>query len=175
MKPRDPQSQSANGAGGEVLDPAWEDALRSAQEAEGGVGSVEQELGVVHLLRHARAPESLREEALERIWDEVHDGIQRVPWWRRSWVLWGAPVAAAAAAAVVLVVVLPRDARMQQDGAALARAESPAASLRQQFALLEPEGRRRLDSSIDAGRSRLRDDLLAMATSADSKSQGGAP
>jgi hypothetical protein len=136
---------------------------------------VEQELGVVHLLRHARAPESMRDEALEKIWDEVHDGIQEVPWWRRTWVLWGVPVAAAAAAAVVLVVVLPRDGARQPDGAALARADSPAASLRQQFALLEPEGRRRLDSSIDAGRSRLRGDLLAMAVSADSRSQGDAP
>jgi len=175
MKPRDPQSQSAKGAGGEVLDPAWEDVLRSAQEAEGGVGSVEQELAVVHLLRHARAPESLRDDALDRIWDEVQDGIRELPWWRRTWVLWGAPVAAAAAAAVVLVVVLPRNSGEREDGARMASADSPAASLRRQFALLEPEGRRRLDSSIDAGRSRLRGDLLAMAMSADSRSEGGAP
>lgn len=175
MKPRDPQSPSAEGAGGEVLDPAWEDALRVAQEAEGGVGSVEKELAVVHLLRHARAPESLRGDALDRIWDEVHEGIREVPWWRRRWVLWGAPVAAAAAAAVVLVVVLPRDSGPRPDGALLAGASSPASSLRQQFALLEPEGRRKLDSSIDAGRSQLRKDLLAMSMTAGSESAGGAP
>jgi hypothetical protein len=175
MKPRDPQSPSADSAGGQVLDPAWEDALRAAQEEEGGVGSVEDELAVVHLLRHARAPESLPDDALDKVWGEVHDGIREVPWWRRTWVLWGAPVAAAAAAAVVLVVVLPRESAEPLDGALLASAGSPAASLRQQFALLEPEGRRKLDSSIDAGRSRLRGDLLAMAKAADPGAAGGAP
>lgn len=158
---------------GPVLDPKWEDALRAGQEADGGAGSVEDELAVVRLMLHAREPESLPDEALDRIWSDIEPEVAPAPWWRRPWVLWGAP--AVAAAAVLVVLVIPRGDDPVPDDAALAAAESPAEALRKQFLVLEPAGREALDRSVERGRSTLRGQLLASARRAGSGSVGGAP
>lgn len=154
-----------------VLDPAWEDELRSGQEAENEAGSVEAELAIVRLLRHARAPDELDAAALDRLWSsEIAPAIAPAPWWRRRW-LWGA-VPAVAAAAVVMIVVVggPKDgpAPMSAERAPAAPGPSTAELLAQQFARLEPEARRDLEASVDDGRDVLRHELLAM-------SRGGEP
>lgn len=93
---------------GGVLDPDWEEALRRGQEAEGEKGSVEAELAVVHLLRHARAPEELGDDRLEEVWGQVHGEVAPAPWWKRPWMVW-APVAAAAAVVVFVIAKPPKD------------------------------------------------------------------
>ncbi|MFY0537357.1 hypothetical protein [Nannocystis pusilla] len=71
-----------------VLDPAWEDELRRGQEAEGEAGSIEDELAIVRLLRHARAPEALTAGELDKLWSgELAPALTPTPWWRRRW-LW---------------------------------------------------------------------------------------
>lgn len=158
-----------------VLDPAWEDELRAGQQAEGEAGSVEAELAIVRLLRHARAPDELDAASLDRLWSsEIAPAIAPTPWWRRRW-LWGA-VPAVAAAAVVMIVVVggEKDRPTQQPASGHAAAvELPggpttAQLLAQQFAQLEPEARRDLEASVDGGRDVLRHELLAM-------SRGGEP
>jgi hypothetical protein len=93
---------------GSVLDPQWEDALRRGQEAEGDAGSVDAELGIVHLLRHAREPEPIADERLDAVWGEVRGEVAPAPWWKRSWVVW-APVAAAAAVTLFVIVKPPEE------------------------------------------------------------------
>lgn len=89
-----------------VLDPEWEDALRRGQEAEGDAGSVDAELAVVHLLRHARRPEGIDDERLDGVWGKVAGEVAPVRWWKRPWVIW-APVAAAAAVTLIVIVRSP--------------------------------------------------------------------
>jgi hypothetical protein len=156
-----------------VLDPAWEDELRAGQQAEGEAGSVEAELAIVRLLRHARAPDELDPAALDKIWSsEIAPAIAPAPWWRRRW-LWGA-VPAVAAAAVVMIVVVggPKDDQASEAAHKTVAADealpSTAQLLAQQFAQLEPDARRDLDASVDGGRDVLRHELLAM-------SRGGEP
>jgi hypothetical protein len=93
---------------GGVLDPDWEESLRRGQEAEGEKGSVEAELAVVHVLRHARAPEEIEDAKLDEVWGQVHGEVSPAPWWKRPWMIW-APVAAAAAVVVFVVVQPPKD------------------------------------------------------------------
>lgn len=149
-----------------VLDPAWEDELRRGQEAEGEAGSIEAELGIVHLLRHARAPEALTAADLDKLWaSELAPALTPTPWWRRRW-LWGA-VPAVATAAVVMVIVRSPDTAPAPEAAAtapqLAAGPSTSQILAQQFAQLEADARRDLDDRVDDDRGVLRHDLLAMS------------
>lgn len=159
-----------------VLDPGWEDALRAGQAEDGGAGSVDAELAVLHLFRHARAVEPLTPEAQDQLWRAgIAPQITPVPWWRRRW-LWGVvPVAATAA----LLVVVLRDSPTTDTSAAAAEhaaapliaaaAPSPRSALERQFAMLEGDARRELGGNVDRGRGVLRSQLLAIA------SKGGAP
>ena len=143
---------------GPVLDPGWEDALRAGQAEDGEAGSVEAELAILHMLRHARAAEPLAPSDLDRLWaTQVAPAITPVAWWRRKW-LWGlVPVAATAA---LLVVVFSDDATAPQ----IATADtSPARALERQFAQLEPDARRDIDSGVDLGRGAMRAELLQLA------------
>jgi hypothetical protein len=156
-----------------VLDPAWEDALRAGQAEDGAAGSVEAELGVIHLLRHARAPEPLDPAALDRLWStEIAPAITPLPWWRRRW-LWG--VVPAAATAALLIVVLRRgpddtfvagSLPAAPDETRVADASS-ARALERQFAQLEGDARRELGVNVDRGRGVMRSQLLAMASAGD--------
>ena len=151
-----------------VLDPSWEEALRAGQEQDGAAGSVEPELAVLHLLRHARAPEALADAELDGLWRELEDATSPAPWWRRPWILWGAPIAAAAA---VLVIVLrgpgePVETDSLGTGAPRVAIAEPSTSklLAQQFAILEPAAREALDANVDVGRGALRGQLLGAAS-----------
>ncbi len=175
---------------GPVLDPQWEVALRLGQEAEGEQGSVEDELAVLHLLRHARAPQPLDDAAFDRVWGEVDDARRASAttgwraWVRKPWLLGGAAVAAAAAVLVVVVVTGPEQPGISVPGERIAQRdalpEGPggmAATIEAQFAMLEPGARAQVERSIDEGRSSLRDELVATAihTSGDGRTMGGAP
>lgn len=98
----------------QVLSAHWEDELRAGQEAEGERGSVEPELAMLHLLRHAREPESLQASELDAIWSDIETEIApaHTPWWRKAWVWWAAP--ALATAAVLVVVLLPPGDRQDE-------------------------------------------------------------
>ncbi len=173
-----PNPRPADNAGsGSVLDPAWEDALRTAQAEEGESGSVDAELAVIRLLRHARAPEALAPADLERLWStQLAPAITPLPWWRRRW-LWG--VLPACATAALLIVVLrerPDDPEMTASrpaggdtlvAAATAAPISSARALEQQFAQLEGDARRELGGDVDRGRGVLRSQLLARASAGD--------
>ena len=165
--PSRPESES-------VLDPAWEDALRAGQAEDGGAGSVDAELAVIHLFRHARAVEPLAPAALDNLWArEIAPRITPVPWWRRRW-LWGVvPVAATAALLVVVLRNSPADVGADAAAssptliAAASPAPSPASALERQFAQLEGDARRELGGNVDRGRGVLRSQLLAMASKGD--------
>ncbi len=145
---------------GSVLRPEWEDALRAGQSEDGGAGSVEAELAVIHLLRHARAPEAAPD--LDRLWSgQISPAITPVAWWRRRW-LWG--VVPAAATAALLVVVLRGDDPQTAPQMAAATQASPARALAQQFKQLELAAREDLDTRVDQDRGTLRGELLSLAT-----------
>ena len=147
---------------GSVLDPGWEDALRAGQAEDGGAGSVEAELAIVHMFRHARSPEALAPADLDRVWrEQISPTITPTPWWRRKW-LWG--LAPAAATAALLVVVLRGDGPGDAPQVASATgAASPAQALARQFAQLEADARAELDVRVDQGRGTLRAELLTLA------------
>ncbi|HEY0139066.1 MAG TPA: hypothetical protein VGB85_33495 [Nannocystis sp.] len=159
-----------------VLDPAWEDALRAGQAEDGesgSAGSVDAELGVIHLLRHARAPEPLDPAALDRLWDvEIAPAITPLPWWRRRW-LWGVVPAAATAALLIVVLRSGGDEAFVAErsaaapGGTLVASASSARALEQQFAQLEGDARRELGVRVDRGRGVMRSQLLAMASAGD--------
>ncbi len=168
----DPDGQS--GQAGQA--PDWEAALRRGQAADGGQGGVEPELGVLNLLRHAREPAQLSGRELDRVWADVAREVAGVPWWRRPWVMFGAP--ALAAAAVLAVVLLPGEGvAPPQDGTLADATAGLGAVLQQQFRTLEPVARARVTAAIGDGRGTLRGELLARVT-ADAeaaRTQGGAP
>lgn len=178
-----PEPAKPDAQRGAVLDPAWEDSLRAGAEAEGVAGSVDAELAIVHLLRHARAPEGLPEPELDAVWSEIDEGIQAdapMPWWRRPMMWLGGTATVAAAAAVVLVFVLPRqgdDPGTQSGTAEVAQGDvrAMAAAVEQQFAVLEPTARKEIALTVEGDRSALRGDLLAMAQREADGTIGGAP
>ena len=173
-----------------VIDQAgsWEDALRAGQREDGGAGSVDAELGVLHLLRHAAAPEVLADDRLDAIWAQG-PGAEVDPWWKRAWSGhsgWIAGAAALAGAAAVLLIVLPTRNTGDSDGAggnpAIARAETSqpptqAEMIERQFALLAPRARAQLGREVDVSRDTLRGDLMAdaVAAAAPGSDVGGAP
>lgn len=174
---------------GAVLDPSWEVALRSAQAAEGEQGSVEDELAVIHLLRHARAPQPLDDDAFERVWGDLDGDLRHAAgasgwraWLRRPWLL-GSSAALAAAAAAVLVVVWSGPGPQPPPSERIAGHQPPAAeghadmaaTIEAQFAMLEPGARAQVERSIDEGRSRLRGELLAAAIHVDGRTVRGVP
>lgn len=174
-----------------VLSEDWEVALRAGQEGEGLAGSVEDELAVVHLLRHARAPEGLVQARLDAVWDDIDAELAKdapVPWWRRPWALVGGSAFAAAATAAVVVLVIGNtgpsadptetgQVAVGDDGgdAPKVAAADHAAALERQFQILAPGARERLASQVDDDRTQLRDQLLAKARAAGGGSMGGAP
>jgi hypothetical protein len=165
-----PESKSVHS--GSVLDPAWEDALRAGQAEDGEQGSVDAELAVLHLFRHARAVEPLAPETQDRLWRaQIAPQITPVPWWRRRW-LWGVvPVAATAALLVVVLRDPSADLTAQATTASptliAAAAPTTASALERQFAQLEGDARRELGGNVDRGRGVLRSQLLAMASKGD--------
>lgn len=171
MSPRNEQTKSEPRTDS-ILDPAWEDALRAGQAEDGGAGSVEDELAVIHLLRHARAPERLDPAALDRLWTaEIAPAITPVAWWRRRW-LWGVMPVAATAALLIVVLrggdeqtthVAQTAAQTADEGLLIADAAPSARALELQFAQLEDDARRDLDGDVDRGRGLLRSQLLAAA------------
>lgn len=164
-----------------VLDPHWEDALRAGQESEGARGSVEAELAVVHLFRHAAGPEALEPEAAQAVWAEMAEKLEAesgfTPWWRRmfDWRV-GVGVAVAAAAAAVVVISTgpePMPETRTDAVAQLGAAEGMSITLQAQFDLLAPQARDEIGAEVDEGRGALREDLLASLK--PSSTMGGAP
>ncbi|MCH9684323.1 MAG: hypothetical protein K0V04_23010 [Deltaproteobacteria bacterium] len=174
-----------------VNDPKWEVALRAGQQAEGHAGSVEDELAIVNLLRHARAPQMPSEAALDSVWSDLDAELdeQRAAtgwrsWLRRPWLLGGSAALAAAAAAVLVVVVSGPDpgpgprgggAMAQGDGAQVSDPGVMAATIEAQFAMLEPGARAAVERSVEGERNSLRGQLVASAIAADGRTMGGAP
>ena len=184
-------------------DGGWEDALSAGQSEEGHAGSVEPELAVIHLLRHARAPEPLADARLDAVWSAIDLGeasdartadAGAEPWWKRPWSWLGGTALAAAAAAVVLVIVIPREQGGEGGGDSVAQNVQPdrpdrpdqpealatqAQLIEQQFAILAPAAREQAEREVEGERDTLRGRLLADAAAAadgtDGKVEGGAP
>ncbi len=167
------------GRPGGVLDPHWEDALRAGQAEDGAAGSVDDELAVVHLLRHAVAPEVISNAALDRIWSDVAVEITPTPWWKKlvGWRVAG-PALAVAAAAVVVVIVWPKQSAVPEPAPEVATRDvaddSTADVLAAQFEMLAPAAREGIARTVDDGRGAMRRDLIALAVG-DGKTAGGAP
>ena len=149
-------------------DGSWEDALRAGAEAEGEAGSVEAELAVIHLLRHARAPEGLSDARLEAVLRAVDDAIGVAeresapkPLWKRwSWSWLGGTALAAAAAAVALIVLLPGGDGPERP-TEVAQGESPLAEqVEKQFQILAPKAREQAKRETEDNRDTLRGGLL---------------
>lgn len=167
-----------------VLDPQWEDELRAGQEAEGERGSVEAELAVVHLFRHAAGPETLDPESVDAVWSDVAGQIEAesgfTPWWRRmlDWRV-GVGVAVAAAAAAVIVLApgsdVPAPGGPTEPIAQAPGAEGMSITLQAQFEMLAPEARQAIETRVDEGRGAVRQQLLASLESGADGTLGGAP
>ncbi|MGH1346893.1 MAG: hypothetical protein ACRBN8_35320 [Nannocystales bacterium] len=166
-----------------VLDPHWEDALRAGQESEGERGSVEAELAVVHLFRHAAGPETLEPDAAQAVWSEMAEQLEAesgfTPWWRRmfDWRV-GVGVAVAAAAAAVVVISTGPGPVPQGEPGSVAQlgaggADGMSVTLQAQFDMLAPQARAEIGGAVDNGRGALREDLLASLKPAST--MGGAP
>ena len=182
-----------NGRPGAVLAPpadqdgSWEDALRAGAAAEGERGSVEAELAVIHLLRHARAPEALPEARLEAVLRAVDDAIgvaereaAPAPFWKRwSWPWLGGTALAAAAAAVALVVLLPKGDG-PEPSTELAQGQAPrppmAEQVEKQFQILAPKAREQAKRETEDNRGTLRGGLLEDALNVQTQgTMEGAP
>ena len=124
-----------------VLDPSFEDALVRGQEEDGGAGGLDDDLALVHLMRHAREPESLSPADLDGLWGSIEK--EAFPQRRFAWsrMLWAAlPIAAAAA--ITLVILMPRDPGVPSE---LARSESKPAPGASAPTAAEEEARGRVD------------------------------
>ncbi len=152
--------------------PDWEVELRAGLEEDGGSGSVEPELAIARLLVHAHRTEAFDDADESRLWADVAKAIAPAPWWKRRWFTIAAPAAVAAAVAAVLVVVILPAKRDQRDKSDVA---SSADLLEQQFELLAPKAREEVSRTVDAGRGKLRGDLIAMAMAEGGRTHGGAP
>lgn len=160
-----------------VTDPVWEQELRAGMEADGEVGSVEPELAIARLLRHAHAPAELGDAREGAIWREIADRLDEVapvarPWWRRAWSplskpwIWGPAVAMAAVAVLVLVnrpVPPSPDASPAEVARDAREKKSMAAQLEGQFVALAPTARASVARRVDASRGEMRSTLLAQA------------
>lgn len=155
-----------------VTDPVWEQELRAGMEAEGESGSIEPELAIARMLRHAHAPAALGDARETAIWREIAGRLDEVapasvPWFRRlpTFWIWG-PAAAMAAAAVLFLVTRPTpptpDGRAPK--IAVADSKSMAAQLEGQFAVLAPGARAKVAQRVDVSRGDVRSSLLAKAT-----------
>lgn len=165
-------------ARGAVTSPEWEDELRAGMEAEGEAGSVEPELAVLRMLLHARKPAELAAAREDAIWSAIDGAITPVPWWKRLPIIWIAPAAAAAAAVLVVVLVQPKP-QPSTDAPTIATTDRKAMAeqLEGQFELLAPNARANVARKVDASRSNMRGQLIAMAQAKDGDggSHGGAP
>lgn len=114
-KPNPDQASPRSARGRGVLDPSWEAELlrgREADEEASDAGSIEPELAMLHLLRHAREPESLSPSELDSMWGDISAAVapEKSSWVTRvgavfagQWARWLIPVAGAAALAVIFV------------------------------------------------------------------------
>ena len=120
-KPSQDQESRRAQRGRGVLDPAWEEELergREADEEAPDAGSIEPELAMLHLLRHAREPEALSGAELDALWSDIDQAVSPASesWttrWRSAfslqWAKWAVPLAGAAAL-VVMFQSAPEDA-----------------------------------------------------------------
>ncbi len=146
----------------QVIDPVWEDELRAGQEQDGGAGSVDDELAVLHLLRHLREPEVLGEADLEGIWRSMEPELKPKRWWQRAWFLVGAP-ALAGGAALLVVLATP----IQDSGPGDAAAVEPKVAV--------AEGAEStLKRELPAAAPRIQPTGSAARTSADAVAAGSA-
>lgn len=174
-----------------VVDPRWEDELVAGQLAEGESGGLDADLAMIHLLRHAREPESLSETALEGIWSDVRAEVAPAPWWKRKW--WIAAVPAFAGAAALLVVIVspgddetlaqidsveetgggtdpstePPGPNTKEGPVRIASRSAQAELIEKQFAALAADGRAEVAGSVDQGRNRVRSALVEGAKEAN--------
>lgn len=119
--------KAAKGRG--VLDPSWELELergRDADEEAPNAGSIEPELAMLHLLRHAREPESLSELELDGMWSDISAVVApaKKSWFERvgaafsgQWARWLLPVAGAA---VVVLIFRGQGTMMAEPDATIA-------------------------------------------------------
>lgn len=163
-----------------ALDPHWEAVLRAGQREDGGAGSVDAELAVVNLFRHAVSPEVLEPAAMDAVWAELAPDVTQTPWWKKlfDWrVVATAAAVAVAAAAAVVVVAWPGEGTPTPQPTEEIAAASPAmmgAQLETQFEILAPGARASLAKDVEQSRGSVRSELLSLATSQD-KTIGGAP
>ena len=88
-----------------VLHEAWERELIAGQTEAGEAGDLEADLAMVHLLRHARAPEALRDEDAERVLTQVRAATRPRRFWEARWARLARWVAVPAAAGLVALVL----------------------------------------------------------------------
>ena len=115
-----------------VLDPAWEEELergRAADDEAPDAGSIEPELAMLHLLRHAREPESLSPVELDDMWSDISQAVAPERSWLSrlgaafsgQWARWLMPVAGAAA-----IVLIFQNGGSSEDAAPAVAMESKA-------------------------------------------------
>jgi hypothetical protein len=183
-----------------VIDDAWEQELTAGQEAAGEHGDLEADLAMLHLLRHARAPEVLGDEALEEVLEQLKEASApaSTAWWRRRLVRWVAVPACAGLAVVLFVRPGAEDRetvatssaqaeRAAKEAAPLAGSATTAAAparrrataakpYEQQFAALERDARASLRDAVVKSRSRARHEWLAsLGTHSKREPNGGTP
>lgn len=177
----DPSQPSPPDTAPDALDGVWEEDLRRGQAAEGERGSVEDELAVVRLVRHAVAPADLDPAVADRVLAEVERAVRP----RRRFLRWPVAVGgllAGAAAVALWVRAADRSVPAEAAPAQMAeRAQSPEAAsvaapaaepgeggaksgtprvLEAYFARLEPLERARIARQVASARRGMIEDLL---------------